>query len=209
MAGCLLCSNLENRGGPIRLGDGFSLTADAAALAPGHALFFPDVHVKSFGELGADALASAQQVLEHRVLGKLIPRDRFIAFEHGIGPNGNAVHGCVDHAHIHLLPLDQIDQTYESIVEAFTPDLATIDRAISFVDLAAMAAAEYFWISDCDLRPNLLHPAGLERQVLRKIIGKGLKRRDFRTWDDYDLARATATTRRWRELFDGEKFSVG
>lgn len=209
MAGCLLCSSLANRGGAISLGGGFSLTADAAALAPGHAMFYPDDHVKSFGELGTDALANAQKVLKDRVLGTLIPSDRFIAFEHGIGPNGNAEHGCVDHAHIHLLPLPQIDYTFESIVKEFAPALATIDRVISFVDLATMAATEYFWVSDCDLRPNLLQPAALERQVLRKIIGRGLKRADFRTWDAYDLARATATTQRWRELIHGEKFSEG
>ena len=202
---CLLCSHLENRGGPIELGDGFRLTSDAAALAPGHAMFFPEAHVKSFAEMGVAGLRKAREVLEGRVIGTILPRDNFIAFEHGIGPDGSAENGCVDHAHIHLLPLDQVAQTFETVLGNVTPDLVTINGPMGLSEIAELADQEYFWLSNSDLRPHLLVPATLERQVLRKIIGTGLRRKDFRTWDDYDLDRATATTRLWRELLSGER----
>ncbi|MET7440315.1 TIR domain-containing protein [Streptomyces sp. NPDC004082] len=120
---CLLCDVLDDaEATPFRglfgrdelscellaQGDGFVVVADVAPLTRGHVLIVPDEHVLSMSALPAASLETLD-VLRRRVTSVL--RDGYasdvVAFEHGMcDPNTSSACG-IDHAHLHVLPLEQ------------------------------------------------------------------------------------------------------
>ncbi|MFI1399523.1 TIR domain-containing protein [Streptomyces sp. NPDC020681] len=86
---------------------GFVAVADVAPLTGGHVLIVPQEHVLSMADLQRAALADLE-MLRRRVTG--IIRESYasdvVAFEHGLcDPSLSSACG-IDHAHLHVMPLD-------------------------------------------------------------------------------------------------------
>ncbi|MEV4119568.1 HIT domain-containing protein [Micromonospora sp. NPDC049645] len=81
----------------------FVLIAGIGAFRPGYLLLIPRSHVKRFGDLSR-AVARRAEAWRLSCLRNL--RGRFgevVMFEHG-GTRTDAAGGCIDHAHLHLVP---------------------------------------------------------------------------------------------------------
>ncbi|TQK44047.1 HIT domain-containing protein [Streptomyces sp. SLBN-118] len=88
--------------------DGFVVVADVAPLTRGHVLIVPDEHALSMADLSPAALAGLEMLRRHVTS---VIREGFasevVAFEHGLcDPNLSSACG-IDHAHLHVVPLDQ------------------------------------------------------------------------------------------------------
>lgn len=201
MAECLLCSDLADRGGFIDLPHGFAVAADAAPLGPGHTLLHTRDHFPSFAAIGSERLLFAKKVLQQVTAVDFFAGSGFLAFEHGTSGVSSAAYGCVDHAHIHLLPLTGHAITARAALDTFPSELANAGAAIRFEELADLASTEYFWIADRNLEPILFRPNRPERQILRRLIASALRLPSHRTWDLYDLDAAKATTFTLRDHF--------
>lgn len=137
---CPLCSRVveQRSASPFDqvLADGdHSLVVPALGMfVPGYLLVVSKEHVGSFALLGSEALdgvnsmiASAEQLLSPRF-------GEYIRFEHGQGPDPTMrAGGCIDHAHIHLLPVEHAVTVHLLTSLEWSPfqefrDLATLDK---------------------------------------------------------------------------------
>jgi len=196
---CVLCGDLASRGGRLDLGDGLALAADAAPLLPGHALLFTTSHLPSFA-----ASSPAQMVAAEEVLQRLCGLGRYAAgavlvFEHGT-TEATGGSGCVDHAHIHILPIpDPLSERIEP--EPRVPEtIATLGPRRPFDRLPMLAGQAYFWVAGRHLQMLTIVPRSPERQVLRRIVATLLGLPRHRTWDLYDVDAASSTTDELRAL---------
>lgn len=189
-ADCVLCGDLSDRGGRIDIGHGLALTSDAAPLLPGHALLHTFDHVPSFAAISTDTIALAFAAIERVIEIGRFAAGPVLAFEHGtLGPSGGS--GCVDHAHIHLLPLGDAAEAPGrlSIPEA----LVKVGSELDPNRLGSLAGTPYFWIAERASRLRIIVPRQSERQVLRRIVAEALGLPAYRTWDLYDSDAANAT----------------
>jgi diadenosine tetraphosphate (Ap4A) HIT family hydrolase len=83
----------------------FFVVPSLGALVPGHVLVLPKAHYYSVGEIPEAELHSFEALVRHtrglisRVYGSCAE------FEHGCVEGGSKAGACIDHAHLHLLPL--------------------------------------------------------------------------------------------------------
>jgi diadenosine tetraphosphate (Ap4A) HIT family hydrolase len=82
---------------------------DRSPLCPGHMLAAARRHVLSMAELGPSALEHIGATLTE-LCAKLGPEFRdcgdYFFFEHGTPPVADSGGTCIDHAHVHMLPMD-------------------------------------------------------------------------------------------------------
>lgn len=87
--------------------NGFVVVADVAPLTRGHVLIVPDEHALSMADLSPAALAELE-MLHSRVVSVIRAgyASEVVSFEHGLcDPNLSSACG-IDHAHLHVVPLD-------------------------------------------------------------------------------------------------------
>lgn len=188
-----------------RFGDDFTTIATVGCFREGYCLCLPKAHTKSFALLGADELRKAETHLE--ALRAAIS-DEFgtpvILAEHGAGLHNNGA-SCCDHAHIHLIPVnnprDVFMQFYNcsSKVEA-VPGLAA---------LSSLAGLPYIYLS-CGKGQHLVWrdctPFGRQfvRRVCAQLDGIG-PLFNWRVNPFYDRMKTTATRMRaWFAEREGE-----
>lgn len=109
---CPFCSeNLLNSSdlhdSVLAAGPGVQLLPTLGMLVPGHLLVISNEHLLSMADLGQDALArvSAWLTQTENILSRAF--GSYVRFEHA-GTADGCNSACVDHAHIHLLPLGDV-----------------------------------------------------------------------------------------------------
>lgn len=196
---CVLCGDLATRDGRLDLGDGLALAADAAPLAPGHLLLHIRQHLPSFAAVDAKILRRARAVVALVEAEQRLADRGLLVFEHGT--NGDAPEsGCVDHAHIHMMPFDRSRIAVGGIEANLPLNLVEPMGSIAFGDLHRLVGTSYFWIADGTGDPILFRPHSTERQIMRRVVARmtGLER--HRTWDLYDIEAAKAATARLHDI---------
>lgn len=90
----------------------FLLLATLGCFREGYCLYMPLEHERSFAVLGEQQLARIETEIEYI---RRIIADEFSSYvllaEHGPGPNDRGA-SCCDHAHIHLIPVDDPWQVF-------------------------------------------------------------------------------------------------
>jgi diadenosine tetraphosphate (Ap4A) HIT family hydrolase len=99
-------------------GDGLiNVVPSLGPLCPGHLLAASRRHFRSMAELNETTLAGMMRILSE-LTAKLRPQfGNYFYFEHGT-PLGTGGHGaCIDHAHVHMLPmeLEMFDQLMDAL----------------------------------------------------------------------------------------------
>lgn len=88
--------------------EAFAVIPSLGALTPGHVLFCPRHHVRSFATIAWDrATLVAYRALKAELVQSIEARygGAVHVFEHGMAASGGHVPCTVDHAHLHFLPV--------------------------------------------------------------------------------------------------------
>lgn len=143
-ADCPFCPTHLNRSRDphdqiLALGPGVNLLPALGMLTPGHFLVATEEHVLSMAELGTAGLIDLASWLT-RIQDLLTTSfGNYFSFEHGSSGKDNGA-ACIDHAHIHLLPL--ADRLSEELGRAL-PWITIPD----YHYLAAYARVNYAYLS--------------------------------------------------------------
>jgi diadenosine tetraphosphate (Ap4A) HIT family hydrolase len=83
-----------------------SVLPDVSPLCPGHLLAASRRHALSMAELGSSALERIAATLTGLCV-KLAPHfGDYLIFEHGTPPGDSSRGACIEHAHVHMLPME-------------------------------------------------------------------------------------------------------
>jgi ATP adenylyltransferase len=199
MSNCRLCAEMkvparrEPWNEPLIETENFVVIPSVGALVEGWVLLVPKQHRISMGALPIEKRNEAQEV-EHRtraILRRLYEKP-IVGFEHGPSAEQHGT-GCgVDHAHLHLLPLDCDLLTY---VRPFVSP--SIDwKGCNWEDLAQAYAAglDYLYIRQ-EGKPALLAVCqDFGSQVFRKAVASFLSMDSQFNWRDYPQIETVART---------------
>jgi diadenosine tetraphosphate (Ap4A) HIT family hydrolase len=149
-----------------------SVVPDRGALCPGHLLAASRLHVLSMAELGSSALERIGATLT-RLCAALTPEfgDYFV-FEHGTPPDAGTRGACIDHAHVHLLPLEA--RMHDQMVSALNWKPIT-----GYEQLARFRQTGYAYLGIKG--SHFVYPdPDIGSQWIRRQVGAALNRDD---WD--------------------------
>ncbi len=121
-------------------------------LVPGYLLATATEHRVSFAELGAPRLEQTERWLAHVTEALQPVFGRYLAFEHGSCGEASAG-ACIDHAHIHLVPLaDQLGEQLANTLEwQELPALAALERMRGRPYVYLGVGGRHFVVADPDL----------------------------------------------------------
>jgi diadenosine tetraphosphate (Ap4A) HIT family hydrolase len=186
--GCSFCAgHLSSSQDPhdrvLATGPRVRLLPTLGMLTPGHLLITTNDHMLSMADLGSAGLADLTSWLAHIgcVLAELF--GQYLFFEHGTSTqDGSST--CIEHAHIHLLPLaDQLNSKLKSAL-----DWTTLP---SYEHLAKYASHSYLYLGFTDSHFVCVKPA-VGSQWIRRQVAQALGRDDWDwclTDDGYELER--------------------
>jgi diadenosine tetraphosphate (Ap4A) HIT family hydrolase len=89
---------------------------DLSPLCPGHLLTVARRHVLSMAGLGSVALADVASTVSMLCTDLSPEFGDYFLFEHGTPPDGSSHGACLDHAHIHMLPMES--SMFDRLIEA-------------------------------------------------------------------------------------------
>ena len=135
ISGCVLCDEVRSANPlSLRLGlytsnsekiilesEHFVLVRDISPLVPGHVLLLTKDHYCSFAQLPCSMLSEFQNVMDCSISYIV---DNYVApllFEHGSSETAPSGGACIEHAHIHLLPVSAPVEEWLEEVGDVTP----------------------------------------------------------------------------------------
>jgi predicted house-cleaning noncanonical NTP pyrophosphatase (MazG superfamily)/diadenosine tetraphosphate (Ap4A) HIT family hydrolase len=160
--------------------DQLLVIAGLGALVEGYVLLLPRDHYLSIGALPKDQIseiAKAKGILSSRLRHLY---GQIICFEHGMSSFGKAG-GCIDHAHIHMIPCDHDFRTYlqSSFPEYKLTNLTELDRF-------AQATSGYLYYEDSGGSMFVYTPnSQLPSQYLRRMWAQFMERPHEWDWGLY------------------------
>lgn len=171
--------------------------ASIGAYVPGWALAVPARHVLALAELNDDEwrefMDAATQ--SRRRIEKLWGSS--VLFEHGAAGSGRQAACGVNHAHLHIVPLElDLRASIASVdgsVGQFEWNPCSQDRPWSKADL------DYIFLSD-RTGSWIAHRESIPSQVVRRAIAATLDLSDWNWRDNHRMEIVDATRRRWREF---------
>ncbi|WP_224372667.1 hypothetical protein [Hyalangium versicolor] len=144
-------------------------------------------HRSSVATLGPKQAIQVQQELES-VLSKLESQSgasRWIVFEHGTTLDCGLKACCVDHLHLHLLPVDM-----DLAAELATRLSCEAKRIESLQDLRQVresGADNYIYARNPDGKHYVLTPPAYSSQFVRQVIAERVGRGEFWNWQNHPL----------------------
>jgi len=186
---CAFCTEFSALAGPgqesrvICEASGWVLLPTAGCFTPGYCLFMPVDHIDAAADAAPAELArigaQAEEMREliHSVFGPVI------LAEHG--PHGCELGaGCCSHAHLHLIPVPDVD----AVTAAYQITGGPGRRLACLADLQDMVDGPYLYLSP---RPgeHLLWPsAGFARQYVRRVCAALHGMPERFDWRDHPFA---------------------
>jgi ATP adenylyltransferase len=171
-------------------GEKFVLVPTLGPLVRGHFLLLPRRHVRNFGLLTDDEAMDAHNILA-QVSAELARRysAEVMLFEHGAVSEECPIGACLEHAHIHLVPLstdlsDPLTRRYGVPTAASVADLRN----------PALAGHGYLWVHDSVRGGRYWTAEIVPSQLLRQLVAGALnmhERADWRTNPGLELVRQT------------------
>jgi ATP adenylyltransferase len=199
MINCKLCAGMRVHAGrepwnaPLIETENFVVIPSLGALVEGWVLVVPKEHQISMGALPIELRNEAEEV-ERRtrsVLGRRYEKP-IVGFEHGPSAENHGT-GCgVDHAHLHLLPLDCDLLTY---VRPFVPTSVEW-KACDWEDLAKAHAAglDYLYFRPEGQNGLMVVSQDFGSQVFRKAVASFLCLESEFSWRDHPQMEAVSRT---------------
>jgi diadenosine tetraphosphate (Ap4A) HIT family hydrolase len=135
----------------------------------GYILVCPTRHVRSIASLGE--VEFEQFLLEFQSLRSMVFKEfgPNVVFEHGMGDVEETAGGCIDHAHLHVVPGDGV------VADALGSTAAFADP-ISWTELRRWSGSQYLLIDDAaGTGPRVaVPPANIRSQFLRQAAASAL-----------------------------------
>jgi ATP adenylyltransferase len=167
----------------------FSVLPGLGAQAEGYLLIVPTTHVHSSAELDPGALARLDETMKDvaHVLNQAY--GPCIFFEHGACGTRNLAGGCIDHVHIHAIPIQG------DVVAAVKP-LMSFTAVTRIADVTAWAGKPYLAVQNQAGELFVATGRTLPGQFMRRIVGEALGRSDewdYELFPEHSTMRATIT----------------
>ena len=97
----------------------FVVAPTLGQLAFGHLLVIPKVHTTSMCQIQESRLAQAERAISEVERSVAFELGDFVSFEHGMQNGGSG--GCgIDHAHLHIVPIDRRIKTMPRVANDWT-----------------------------------------------------------------------------------------
>jgi diadenosine tetraphosphate (Ap4A) HIT family hydrolase len=204
---CIICDVLEGRDDtPARSfitrtelpseilasGAGFAAVADVAPLAPGHILLVTKRHILAMNRLTATALGDLNVMRLHCVIGlRSLYSLPVVAFEHGLCRREIRSACGINHAHLHVVPIDT------ALEKAFREDFEVVKlKHVGEIREVTKQKNEYLLLMTVPDKVLIAFPQRATSQYFRKAISN-LTGREFWNWHDEFLLGQTAERRDW------------
>jgi len=174
---------------PVARTQNFFIKPSIGPLAEGHTLLITKGHLTSMARLPKNQLPEFREAKTQMGLavGRLFGKAVF--FEHGDnGQNTSRPACCIDHAHLHCMPLDF------DLVGMVKRDYPNCRELTDIAELEEMKDKNYLYIEDQEGRMFAVDTPNLPRQYLRKVISTELGHQaawDFWVFPDHETARKT------------------
>src|SRR5690349_693609 len=189
MPNCCLCYNLGPQGStklwdkPLVESTNFVAIPSLGALVPGWVMVVPKEHYLSIGAL-TDSMVGEMAGLKDALVSRLTQSyGELCAFEHGPGAAKRDV-GCgVDHAHLHIVPV-QFDLA-EAAKSFLPPDLVWKDAHMSDCRRAFAAGLDYLYLEQPLGTGRIAVGGHFGSQVFRRAIATRLGSPHEYNWREY------------------------
>ena len=161
---------------------------DLAPLSPGHLLVASRRHVLSMAQLGAQSLAEIEITLKSLCTELRYAFGEYFLFEHGTSPDASGP--CIDHAHIHMLPLAT------TMSDRLTSALPW-RTLLRYESLSLYDDCGYVYLNICN-RNYVSSGAFIGSQWIRQQVAIALRRDDW----DWCLTRSAGELKKTLEVFE-------
>lgn len=165
------------------------LLPTVGCFTPGYCLLMPLVHIDAVADAPASELALVGEVVENMRMTIGSAFGTVLVAEHG--PRGCELGaGCCSHAHLHLIPVPDVDEVTAAYVATGGPGRRLHDLA----HLPGAVDSPYLYLSP---RPgeHLLWPsAGFARQYVRRVCAAQYGVGDKYDWRDHPFDENQALT---------------
>lgn len=199
--GCRLCWALSDAGQRYPVNsvlystERYALIPALGALVPRYVMFVAKDHRHSAATLPGPELDELERDLEAVIalLERRFPRSQWAVFEHGTTLHCGVKACCVDHLHLHLVPID-FDLTAELARRLQCPP-----RELgSLAELAALhgQGANYIYSRSVDGKNHVFTPDSYSSQLVRQIIAARVGRENAWNWIYHPIEESTVETLR-------------
>jgi len=198
MSTCCLCSNLvcvrsdEFWNKPLFESTNFVVLPSLGSLVEGWLLIVPRNHYVSMGALPAH-LANEMEQVKIDVTTAIGPRyGKLCAFEHGPSRAGHKI-GCgVDHAHLHIVPIN-FDLALAA-TPLMPPGATWVSATLDSCRIAFNRGQDYLYLEQPIGHGRIATNGDFGSQVFRKAIAAQVGKPEQFSWQDYPQKEAVART---------------
>lgn len=134
----------------------------------GYMILAPKVHYTSFARLPEPLLASAESIWSEILqVGQDLALHPFVLFEHGANSERDRGPACIDHAHLHIVPLPNV----KALIDQIQIDVPG-QRFSCLLDLCRIdRSAPYVWVQSSS-EAWCFTGTGLPSQYLRRLVAE-------------------------------------
>ncbi|WP_343222193.1 HIT family protein [Methylomonas paludis] len=160
--------------------ENFLVILDVAPITAGHALVIPRLHEHSLSILWRDLSEKLEQVVSAVVttLNNETGKAAIIC-EHGLGSEAKGHAGCVEHAHLHIIPFDY------PLLSAFSHAGINFTQTDNLLDITKIPPTQqYLYLRDTDGLQYLAVQEKFPSQLVRRLVATQLGEL-YWSWRDY------------------------
>lgn len=147
--------------------DHFVVIPTLGALVEGYLLIVSKAHYESIRQIPKEFISEFDEVV-HKV--KSVIRSTYgknsVCFEHGAASCSNKFGGCIDHAHLHVVPCEE---TLSETIREFGMELMPIPSLAALSDIVDRSQPYLYW-EDPEESKYVIQDSFVPSQFFRKII---------------------------------------
>lgn len=189
---CKYCE-LESHEIPILSSAAGTVVPSIGALVEGWVLVFPKKHVLSLSQLDQAGWSDFASLVEQAKKIVVAEYGNVVMFEHGSAGEGRLAACGVDHAHLHIVPIEiELRSEIDALADEEGYDWEPVGSRVGVRD-----SADYIYIHDSTGR-WVAYRAWLPGQVVRRAIARSLGLEEWDWKKNARMANVQATTTRLR-----------
>lgn len=147
--------------------DHFIVIPTLGALVEGYLLVLSKAHYESIRQIPKEFFSEFDEVVDKvkSVIRSTYGKDS-VCFEHGAASCSNKFGGCIDHAHLHVVPCSE---TLSGTIQEFGMELMPIPSRAALTDVVGRRQPYLYW-EDSDESKYVIQGDFIPSQFFRKII---------------------------------------
>lgn len=147
--------------------DNFAVIPTLGAIVEGYLLVVSKKHYECIGQLPDDLFPELERVIDRvKLVTWSVYKKNVVCFEHGAVSCSNKFGGCIDHAHLHIVPCGDV-------LSGMITDCGMELVPIASIDALSCIAGKnqpYLYWEDSDSRKYVIQDGFIPSQFCRKII---------------------------------------